>query len=210
MNKEISYRKAERSDLHFIKQIEIECDLADWSVSDYEAEMSRKDSIFYVIEKNSKVTAYILARLITINEFGSSYFNKKETETKENKIGGSITDESVSAKKDELVSVEKNANRNSTEEQQEKRLEKFIELFNLGVLKSSRMRGLGSMLVEKLIAEAKLSGAAYIILEVRKSNAQAISLYKKKEFKQIGERKNFYRNPSENGLTMKLDISKNR
>ena len=41
-------------------------------------------------------------------------------------------------------------------------------------------------------------------LEVRKSNENAISLYQKNGFKICGERKNFYKNPTENALLMCL------
>ena len=43
---------------------------------------------------------------------------------------------------------------------------------------------------------------SFISLEVRESNLAAISLYEKLGFKVEGKRKNFYRDPQEDGLIM--------
>ena len=48
----------------------------------------------------------------------------------------------------------------------------------------------------------------FISLEVRKSNAAAISLYTKRGYKKAGERKNFYTNPAEDAEIMTLTFDK--
>ena len=49
---------------------------------------------------------------------------------------------------------------------------------------------------------AENSGATFISLEVRLSNAPAISLYKKAGFESAGVRPSFYRDPTEDALIM--------
>jgi ribosomal-protein-alanine N-acetyltransferase len=43
-------------------------------------------------------------------------------------------------------------------------------------------------------------------LEVRTSNASAIALYEKLAFRQIGLRKNYYRNPREDALILQKEL----
>ena len=73
---------------------------------------------------------------------------------------------------------------------------------NLAVKISQRRRGIGSMLVEGLISAAHKRGITALTLEVRVSNTAAISLYEKHGFKPEGLRKNYYTNPSEDGIVM--------
>lgn len=73
------------------------------------------------------------------------------------------------------------------------------QITNIAVLPDMRRCGVASKLLEKLLDEAK---DMPVVLEVRKSNAAAISLYEKYGFLQIGERKNFYHSPVENAIIM--------
>ena len=73
---------------------------------------------------------------------------------------------------------------------------------NVAVTKKARKRGVGSALISRLKEVAKEKGLRFISLEVRKSNAAAISLYEKQGFKAAGLRKNFYSHPTEDGLIM--------
>lgn len=73
---------------------------------------------------------------------------------------------------------------------------------NIAVTKTARGRGIGQSLVESLIKLAQEKGLAFISLEVRQSNVPAISLYAKCGFKDVGKRKNFYQNPTENAVIM--------
>lgn len=57
--------------------------------------------------------------------------------------------------------------------------------------------GLGKALMCEVIKAAKKRDAAILQLEVRASNSAAIALYRKKGFKEIGCRANYY--PTENG-----------
>lgn len=73
------------------------------------------------------------------------------------------------------------------------------QITNIAVLPEYRKMGIASRLLERLIecAEGKS-----IVLEVRESNAAAISLYEKHGFKNAGVRKNFYHSPVENAIIM--------
>lgn len=68
---------------------------------------------------------------------------------------------------------------------------------NIAVTKLARGRGIGKALVDNLINFGKDKNLAFISLEVRESNIPAISLYTKCGFKDMGKRKNFYKDPAE-------------
>ena len=73
---------------------------------------------------------------------------------------------------------------------------------NVAVFNDYRHNGIAKKLLLNIIdfgIEKKLS---FIFLEVRKSNMAAIHLYKKLNFLDIGERKNFYSFPKENAIIM--------
>lgn len=73
---------------------------------------------------------------------------------------------------------------------------------NVAVKGSYRKNGYGKALVENALHTAEKKGCAFISLEVRVSNAPAISLYEKCGFEKLGERKDFYSSPKENALIM--------
>lgn len=77
---------------------------------------------------------------------------------------------------------------------------------NVAVLPQYRNLGVATALMEAAENGARERNCAFISLEVRKSNCNAISLYEKRGYKTVGERKNFYTNPTENGLIMTLNF----
>ena len=76
------------------------------------------------------------------------------------------------------------------------------EITNVAVDKDFRHGGIGIGIVRYLISEGKKKGVSSFVLEVRKSNTPAISLYEKIGFKAVGERKDFYSNPREDAVIM--------
>lgn len=80
------------------------------------------------------------------------------------------------------------------------------EITNVAVSPSYRKRGCGFLLMEAAKKEALAQNAESILLEVRKSNFPAISLYKKMGFEDIGIRKNFYEHPIEDAILMKVGL----
>ena len=73
---------------------------------------------------------------------------------------------------------------------------------NVAVCPSKRRRGIADALIEKAIEIAKRKNISQIFLEVRKTNAPAISLYEKHGFSYIGCRKNYYDEPREDANIM--------
>lgn len=71
---------------------------------------------------------------------------------------------------------------------------------NVAVKEKFRNKGIASGLIERAILTSILNDDEFITLEVRKSNSPAISLYEKFGFIKMGERKNFYRLPTEDAF----------
>lgn len=78
------------------------------------------------------------------------------------------------------------------------------------VAEKNRKKGVGQQLLNAVMNFAARHGAEEITLEVRKSNCAALSLYKKSGFSVAGQRKNFYRNPTEDAWILKKMIKENR
>jgi len=51
---------------------------------------------------------------------------------------------------------------------------------------------------------------AFLTLEVRAGNAAAVALYRKLGFEEVGRRKNYYTEPTEDALLMTVDFMKER
>lgn len=75
-----------------------------------------------------------------------------------------------------------------------------IEINGIAVAEKFRRRGIAGALLERVFKE--LPDASACLLEVRESNTAAIALYKKTGFEKAGIRKNFYKDPTENGIIM--------
>lgn len=76
---------------------------------------------------------------------------------------------------------------------------------NIAVLSAYRQKGIGTMLLSHVIKHASKLGATYITLEVRTSNAAAISLYKRFGFHTVNIRKNYYQDTGEDAFLMLCD-----
>ncbi|MBO7520008.1 MAG: GNAT family N-acetyltransferase [Clostridia bacterium] len=73
---------------------------------------------------------------------------------------------------------------------------------NIAVKEKRRGTGVGSLLLDRAVTFARAENLGFLSLEVRKSNAAAISLYEKLGFRVEGERKGFYDDPKEDGIIM--------
>lgn len=67
-----------------------------------------------------------------------------------------------------------------------------IELLNIGVAQEFQGKGIGEDLLRACL-ELAPENSEQCFLEVRRSNIPAINLYKKLEFEQVAERKDYYR-----------------
>ena len=77
-------------------------------------------------------------------------------------------------------------------------------IYNVAVDGNHRKNGVGSALIRTLVTHCKKEGFAFLTLEVRESNAAARSLYRHFGFIKVGERKNYYSDPTENAVLMTL------
>lgn len=69
-----------------------------------------------------------------------------------------------------------------------------------------RRRGIGDSLLSHALSEAASLGAVSAYLEVRTQNHNAISLYRAKDFQEIGIRKAYYHDTGEDALVMRLEL----
>lgn len=81
-----------------------------------------------------------------------------------------------------------------------------VELLDLATDPSQRRRGVASALLTALTESARRSAGRAVFLEVRSGNQAARALYEKHGFRVVHERKNYYRDPVENAVCMRLDL----
>lgn len=74
------------------------------------------------------------------------------------------------------------------------------EILAIATVEEYRNKGIAQELLDKI----KMKD---IFLEVRESNQVAINFYKKNKFNQISIRKNYYSEPAENAIIMKLEVN---
>lgn len=79
-------------------------------------------------------------------------------------------------------------------------------IFNVAVHPLFRGKGIGKILVNRVIEECRISGAEFITLEVRISNQSALSLYRSIGFTECGHRIRYYEN-GEDALLMEYRIT---
>jgi ribosomal-protein-alanine N-acetyltransferase len=77
-------------------------------------------------------------------------------------------------------------------------------VYNVAVGEAFRKKGVGSALLRSLVTYCQKHDFAFLTLEVRESNAAARSLYAHFGFVKVGERKDFYTEPTENAVLMTL------
>lgn len=83
-------------------------------------------------------------------------------------------------------------------------------ILNIAIDPKYRGKGYGNDLLIELIKIAKENLVNKLTLEVRETNDPAKNLYKKYNFKVLGRRKDYYREPTEDVLIMWLDLGENK
>jgi ribosomal-protein-alanine N-acetyltransferase len=76
----------------------------------------------------------------------------------------------------------------------------------VGVAPAAQGHGLGRLLVEDLLAEARRRGCGRVMLEVRADNAPALALYADLGFGQVGVRRGYY-GPGADARVMQLPLA---
>lgn len=78
------------------------------------------------------------------------------------------------------------------------------EIYRIATLPHKRGRGVAYRLLDYAVKCERGRGLESLFLEVRENNEPARRLYKSYGFKQIGVRKNYYTNPTDNAIVMLL------
>lgn len=77
-----------------------------------------------------------------------------------------------------------------------------MHILDITVSKEMQSKGIGSLMLSRVIKKNSEAGIKYFFLEVRTSNIAAINLYKKFGFKIFMLRKNYYEDNGEDALCM--------
>jgi ribosomal-protein-alanine N-acetyltransferase len=80
------------------------------------------------------------------------------------------------------------------------------ELGNLAVTPEWRQQSIASSLLARVVERAVERKVRELFLEVRISNASARQLYTKYGFREVGRRKNYYLEPTEDALVMQKTL----
>ncbi len=83
----------------------------------------------------------------------------------------------------------------------------MADMMNIAVSPNCRRKGIAEALIKELTAYLTSRGVIGLMLEVRASNAPAIALYTKLGFIQAGRRPNYYRNPKEDALILRKELT---
>jgi [ribosomal protein S18]-alanine N-acetyltransferase len=86
------------------------------------------------------------------------------------------------------------------------RVDAAWELENIVVAATARRRGIGQRLLGELIEQVRSTQGSEISLEVRQSNHDARSLYRKAGFEEVGLRRGYYSNPPEDAILCRLRL----
>ena len=80
-------------------------------------------------------------------------------------------------------------------------------MLNLAVDPGQRRSGIASTLLREGLKTLGERGAEEVFLEVRASNSPAIELYRASGFRPVGVRSDYYRNPREDALVLRLGFT---
>jgi ribosomal-protein-alanine N-acetyltransferase len=83
-----------------------------------------------------------------------------------------------------------------------------VHLLDVAVEVVARRRGVGRRLLATVIEHGRARGARVVLLEVRRSNAPAIALYRTLGFEELGVRKGYYSDNGEDALEFQLALTK--
>ena len=80
------------------------------------------------------------------------------------------------------------------------------EIANIAVAPSARRKGVGALLLDRILRAAAEFGAQTVFLEVRESNEEARNMYVARGFEVAGKRTKYYRKPDEDALIMRRKL----
>lgn len=84
---------------------------------------------------------------------------------------------------------------------------KELHINNVAVRLEYRRRGIGSVLLRRILEQGRQLEATAAFLEVRAGNSLAQALYEKCGFRSVGRRRSYYSAPAEDALIMSAQLS---
>ena len=83
-----------------------------------------------------------------------------------------------------------------------------VHILNVAIDPAYRRQGLARLLMQEAEKRAVQHGATLITLEVRRSNAGALELYRQFDFRAVGIRVNYYVDEGEDAIVMVKEMKK--
>jgi ribosomal-protein-alanine N-acetyltransferase len=80
------------------------------------------------------------------------------------------------------------------------------QIVTVGVLPHARRQGIGRVLIQALVAEARRRQAEEVLLEVRIDNDAAQRLYESEGFSVIGKRRGYYDQGRVDAVVMRYEL----
>ena len=80
------------------------------------------------------------------------------------------------------------------------------EIANLAVAAIARRRGIGALLLDRVVDYAMSSAVSALYLEVRESNLAAQALYRSRHLLPVGRRRSYYRHPADDALLLRREL----
>ncbi|WP_372595611.1 ribosomal protein S18-alanine N-acetyltransferase [Actinotalea sp.] len=81
-----------------------------------------------------------------------------------------------------------------------------VEVMTIGVAPHAQRQGLGKVLLDALVSQARTVGAQAVLLEVRVDNDPAIALYERTGFAVVGRRRRYYQPEDVDAWTMRKEL----
>jgi ribosomal-protein-alanine N-acetyltransferase len=82
-----------------------------------------------------------------------------------------------------------------------------LHVTNVAVHPDARRRGFARALLESVFARARAAGNRMVLLEVRPSNTEALTLYESFGFRVVGRRRGYYYDTGEDALVMEAAVA---
>ena len=82
-----------------------------------------------------------------------------------------------------------------------------VQIFNVAVRSVWRRRGVATALLGRAAAAGRAQGASRVLLEVRRSNEAARSLYRRLGFVETGVRRGYYQREEEDAVLMEYTLA---
>jgi [ribosomal protein S18]-alanine N-acetyltransferase len=82
-----------------------------------------------------------------------------------------------------------------------------LHITNVAVRPDARRQGVARALLHSVLADGRRRGFKIVVLEVRPSNHNALSLYESFGFRIVGRRHGYYYDTGEDALVMEIDLS---